>query len=50
MMFARCARFRFAALRLLVVRSLRSLLVRSLRSLIAFVMGGFLASPVRAWH
>ncbi len=32
-------RFRFAALRLLLVRLLRRLLVRSLRSLMAFVMG-----------
>ncbi len=39
-----------ASLGLLLVRSLRSLVVRSLRSLIAFVMDGFLASPVGVGH
>ena len=33
-----------------VARFTRFLLVRSLRSLMAFVMGGFLASPVRVGH
>ena len=51
-----CASLDLLSVRLLrcafgsVAHCVRFLLVRSLRSLIAFVMGGFLASPVRVEH